>query len=457
MLCRLVTTATEDLQNQHQMRKLFFLCLLLGSLSTIGQDTKPKETSLEFYGFVRFESFSDSYKGLNAGNELFFVAPLYAGVDANGKHINQTPTYNFSSMATRVGVRISGPVIFNAKTSANIETDFAGDLGNNPAMFRVRQANAVFTWTKSSLLVGQTWHPFWNGKVFPTVAGLNTGAPFQPFNRSPQIRFDYKPNTKFILSAALVSEFQYKSYGFTKIDSMYPKAMIYADKSECFNRNAGIPEMVANIETNNGGFTLGAGASLKYILPTLYTVELAAGKDSRKYVSEEMVQALSFVGYTQYVKKMFTIRAKAVLGQNMTHLNIPGGYGVKSVDKTTGAMTYTPYNSFTSFINAVYGKKYQAGIFGGYMKNLGTVDVLYNFGSTAAPSVVTPGLLPNVASIYRVAPHFALNVSKLRLVLEYELTSAKYGIGNINLNDGLYANGVNANNNRVLLMLMYSF
>lgn len=457
MLCRLVTTATEDLQNQHQMRKLFFLCLLLGSLSTIGQDTKPKETSLEFYGFVRFESFSDSYKGLNAGNELFFVAPLYAGVDANGKHINQTPTYNFSSMATRVGVRISGPVIFNAKTSANIETDFAGDLGNNPAMFRVRQANAVFTWTKSSLLVGQTWHPFWNGKVFPTVAGLNTGAPFQPFNRSPQIRFDYKPNTKFILSAALVSEFQYKSYGFTKIDSMYPKAMIYADKSECFNRNAGIPEMVANIETNNGGFTLGAGASLKYILPTLYTVELAAGKDSRKYVSEEMVQALSFVGYTQYVKKMFTIRAKAVLGQNMTHLNIPGGYGVKSVDKTTGAMTYTPYNSFTSFINAVYGKKYQAGIFGGYMKNLGTVDVLYNFGSTAAPSVVTPGLLPNVASIYRVALHFALNVSKLRLVLEYELTSAKYGIGNINLNDGLYANGVNANNNRVLLMLMYSF
>lgn len=457
MLCRLVTTATEDLQNQHQMRKLFFLCLLLGSLSTIGQDTKPKETSLEFYGFVRFESFSDSYKGLNAGNELFFVAPLYAGVDANGKHINQTPTYNFSSMATRVGVRISGPVIFNAKTSANIETDFAGDLGNNPAMFRVRQANAVFTWTKSSLLVGQTWHPFWNGKVFPTVAGLNTGAPFQPFNRSPQIRFDYKPNTKFILSAALVSEFQYKSYGFTKIDSMYPKAMIYADKSECFNRNAGIPEMVANIETNNGGFTLGAGASLKYILPTLYTVELAAGKDTRRYVSEEMVQALSFVGYTQYVKKMFTIRAKAVLGQNMTHLNIPGGYGVKSVDKTTGAMTYTPYNSFTSFINAVYGKKYQAGIFGGYMKNLGTVDALYNFGSTAAPSVVTPGLLPNVASIYRVAPHFALNVSKLRLVLEYELTSAKYGIGNINLNDGLYANGVDANNNRVLLMLMYSF
>lgn len=435
------------------MKKLFFLLLLISIQISYAQEAKQKETSLEFYGFIRFESFLDTYKGLNAANEQFFIVPLYAGVDVNGKHINQTPTYNFSSMATRIGIRISGPVILNAKTSANIETDFAGDLGNNPAMFRVRHANAVFAWTKSSLLVGQTWHPFWSGKVFPTVGGLNTGAPFQPFNRSPQIRFDYKPNAKFILSAALVSEFQYKSYGFTKIDAMDPKAMSYADKSECFNRNAGIPELTANVELNSGGFTLGAGSSLKHIKPTLYTI----GSDTKKYISEELLKSLSFVGYGQYVKKMFTIRAKAVLGQNMTHLNIPGGYGVKSVDKTTGAMTYTPYNSLTSFINAVYGKKYQVGIFGGYMKNLGTADALYNFGSSSAPSVVTPGLLPNVASIYRVAPHFAVNISKLRFVAEYELTSAKYGTGTININDGLYANGVDVTNHRVQLMLMYSF
>lgn len=439
------------------MKKLLSVLLLLCSIAAFSQEVKPKETTLEFYGFVRYEAFWDTYKGLNAANEQFFIVPLYGGVDANGKDINQTPTYNFSSMATRMGVRISGPVILKAKTTANIETDFAGDLGNNPAMLRVRQANAVFSWAKSSLLVGQTWHPFWSGKVFPTVAGLNTGCPFQPFNRSPQIRFDYKPNAKFILSAAMVSEFQYKSYGFTKIDSMYPKAMVYTDKSECYNRNAGIPEMVANIELNNGGFTLGAGASLKYILPTLYTVELAAGKDTKKYASDEMLQAVSFVGYSQYTKKLFTIRAKAVLGQNMTHLNIPGGYGVKTVDRATGAMTYTPYNSMTSFINAVYGKKYQIGFFGGYMKNLGTADALYNFGSQATPSVVTPGLVPNVASVYRIAPHVALNISKLRFVLEYELTSAKFGAGNINISDGLYGNSVDATNQRAQLMLMYTF
>ena len=430
------------------MKKLFFLLLLVSTQISYGQDAKPKDTTAEFYGFVRFESFFDSYKGLNGGNELFFIAPLYAGVDANGKHINQTPTYNFASMASRLGVRISGPEILKAKTSANIEADFAGDLGSNTAMFRVRQANVAFSWKKSSLLVGQTWHPFWSGKVFPTVAGLNTGSPFQPFNRSPQIRFDYKASSKLILSAAMVSEFQYKSYGFSKIETMT------IEKADVYNRNAGIPEMVANIEMNNGGCTVGAGASLKYIKPTLYTV---SSLSPNKYISDDMVKSVSFVGYAQYVKKMFTIRAKAVLGQNMTHLNIPGGYGVKTLDKATGAMTYTPYNSFTSYINMVYGKKYQVGFFGGYMKNLGTVDALYNFGSSTAPSVVTPGLLPNVASIYRVAPHFALNISKLRFMLEYELTSAKYGIGNIDLKDGLYASGVNATNHRALLMLMYSF
>jgi len=435
------------------MKILLFLFLLICTQISYGQEAKQKETSFEFYGFVRFESYLDTYKGLNAANEQFFIVPLYAGVDANGRHINQTPTYNFSAMATRLGIRISGPEILKAKTTANIEADFAGDLNANPAMLRIRQANAVFTWTKTSLLVGQTWHPFWSGKVFPTVGGLNTGAPFQPFNRSPQIRFDYKPNSKLVISAAMVSEFQYKSYGFSKIDAMDPKSMTYSDKSECFNRNAGIPEMIANLELNTGGLTLGAGSSLKYIRPTLYTV----GSDAKKYVSDELLQSLSFVGYGQYIKKMFTLRVKAVLGQNMTHLNIPGGYGVKTVDKTTGSMTYTPYNSMTSFVNVVYGKKYQVGFFAGYMKNLGTADTLYNFGTLGAPSTVTPGLVPQIASIYRVAPHISLNISKLRFVIEYELTSAKYGTGNINITDGLYSSNVDVTNHRAQLMLMYSF
>jgi hypothetical protein len=432
------------------MKKLLVLFFLFVGLNGFGQE-KHKEVTTEFYGFIRYEAFWDTYKGLNAANEQFFILPLYAGVDADGKPINKTLTYNFSSMATRVGVRMNGPEIFNAKTSANIETDFAGDLGNNPAMFRVRQAHVVFVWPKSSLLVGQTWHPFWGGKVFPNVGGLNTGCPFQPFNRSPQVRYDYKPTSVLTLSAAVVSEFQYKSYGFTKIESMTSAGMTI-DKSDAFTRNCGIPEITTNIEMNTSAVTLGAGASLKYIKPTLYTIGA-----SGKYDSNNLLRGVSFMGYAQYEKNMFAIRAKAVLGQNMAYLTMPGGYAVKSVDPATGAMNYSPYKTLTSFINAVYGKKYEFGFFAGYLKNLGTTDALCNFGTSSSPSAVTLGITTNVASMYRVAPHFALNVSKVRLVFEYELTSAKYGTGNIKLSDGLYSNSVDATNHRGQIMLMYYF
>jgi len=120
-------------------------------------------------------------------------------------------------------------------------------------------------------------------------------------------------------------------------------------------------------------------------------------------------------------------------------------------------MTYTPYNTITAFINSFYGKKYQVGFFAGYLKNLGTSDALYNFGSKNAPSVVTPGLVPNVASVYRFAPSFAINVSKLRLVFEYELTSAEFGTGKIDTKDGLYDSSIQAKNSRGQIMMTYSF
>lgn len=427
--------------------------------SLVAQTTAAPKYKAEFYGFVRVESFYDTHKGLNAANELFMIVPTAAVYDANHKDINETGSYNLGSMATRFGVKVAGPEIFNAKTSANIEADFAGDVGLNTALLRIRQANVVFGWNHASLLVGQTWHPFWGGKNFPLVAGLNTGAPFQPFNRSPQVRLDYKTG-KLTFTGALVSEFQYKSYGFAKIDSMVPAAMSYSAKTDDYSRNAAIPEMFAGLELNDNALTLGVGGSLKYIRPSLYTVGInPVGPDNQKYLSDALLRSLSAVGYLNYKKEMLFFQAKAVLGQNMTHLTMPGGYGVKSVDAATGAMEYTPYTTMTTYINAVYGKTYQVGIFAGSMKNMGTVDALYNFETNAnKPSkVVTPGMLPNIASINRIAPHFAINIEKMRLVFEYERTTATYGAGTIDTADGLYSGGDKVVNNRAMVLMMYSF
>ena len=129
---------------------------------------------------------------------------------------------------------------------------------------------------------------------------------------------------------------------------------------------------------NDNALTLGVGGSLKYIRPSLYTVGINPfGPDNQKYLSDALLRSLSAVGYLNYKKEMLFFQAKAVLGQNMTHLTMPGGYGVKSVDAATGAMEYTPYTTMTTYINAVYGKTYQVGIFAGSMNVITSYSIHY--------------------------------------------------------------------------------
>ena len=65
-----------------------------------------------------------------------------------------------------------------------------------------RQAYVNLDWGKSAVLVGQTWHPLF-GDVSPQMLNLSTGAPFQPFNRSPQIRYRYTSGKGLQLTGAV--------------------------------------------------------------------------------------------------------------------------------------------------------------------------------------------------------------------------------------------------------------
>ena len=421
------------------MKKLFFLFLIVSSYATIAQEIKSKETTLEFYGFVRNEFYLDTYKGLDAAHDQFYLVPLYAGQDANGKDINQQTSTNLSAIATRLGVRISGPEIFGAKTSGNIEFDFGGILKSEPTLLRIRHAYTAFSWQKSKLIVGQTWHPFWGGSIFPVVAGLNTGAPFQAFSRTPQIRYDIYYG-KFTFTGALAYELQYASKTM--------ESSIYSTANQA-KRNGVLPEFDIAMEYKNKNFTLGAGALYNQIKPKMTTTGTAGIFNATEFIAGKGLMA-----YMKYVSNKFSIISKGYYGQNLNQITLLGGYGVASIDARTGAETYTNYTNYTALVNALYGKKWQAGILIGIGDNLGTTKALYNDGSNKAK---TCGLLPNIKGIFRVSPSLSLNVSKIRLVAEYELTTADYGIGSINFSNGLYADTHKTVNNRVNLMMMYFF
>lgn len=422
-------------------KKLFVAGIFIFLFSLVySQDIKKvsaKNSNIEFYGLIRNEFYTDSYKGINAAMDNFYLYPLYKGVDPRGKDINQQGITNFTAMATRFGMNITGGEIFGARTSANIETDFAGILNEYPEVLRLRKANVQFNWEKSTLLVGQTWHPLWgHGAFFPQVGGLNTGAPFNIFNRSPQIDFDYKLG-KVTLSLTALYEYQYCSRGFYDVPNSNSKNFA--------KRNAGIPEMVAGLYFDSPKLSAGFAGQYNAIMPTAIT--------DKGYVTNELNKSFSALGFLGHKSDKLFVLAKGFIGQNVANLTMIGGYGVKDYNTTTGEMKYTNFTTYSALFNIVYGKKVQLGLFSGLTANLGTSDPLYNFDGNAK----TLGLSPNIKSIFRISPHLAYNFNNLRFVAEFEMTSATYGTGNINFSDGLYKNHVTATNNRVFLVLMYNF
>jgi len=424
-------------------KSLFLLLTLLSAFLAKGQS--DDNVTLDFYGFIRVDAYMDTYKGVEAGHDIFYLLPAY-GVK-NGVEFNNQLSSNITAMASRLGVRINFPEVLKAKGTGLIEFDFAGNLKADPTLFRIRQAYSLLTWEKSSLLIGQTWHPFSGGSCMPTVAGLNTGAPFACFNRSPMIRF----NKKFgglTVSATAVGQMQYNNVA---IDASDFNIVTYNQAK----RNGVIPELVLSAEWTKKSITLGAGAEYNRIKPRMMITGTAAdGTTLVSSIAGEYLGSTAFMAYGRYKKDKLTILVKGFLGDNMQNLTLPGGYGVSSFDASTGKETYTSYKAYTSLLNIVYGQKWQFGLFAGYGANLGTNDPLFDAGGGKAK---TYGLFQTMQNMYRIAPHVSFNLSKFRVVAEYERTSANYGTGAINLTDGLFATSHNATDNRVIVTFTQYF
>lgn len=414
---------------------LFIVCLLF-AFCTKGQN---RQVSVDFYGFIRTDVYVDTYKGVDAGHDIFYLMPKYDAV--NGiKDVNQQTSSNISAIASRFGLKLAGPDLFNAKTRGLMELDFAGNLKADPTLFRIRQAYMSFAWEKSSLLVGHTWHPFSGGTFMPVVAGLNTGAPFNCFNRSPQIRYDYRIKD-VTLSATALSELQYCSPTL--------ESGTYSTPNHA-KRNGVVPELVFSSEYKKNAYIAGVGVEYKRIKPRM---EITGTEGFS--VSDEYLSSYALTAYMCYKKEKFMVLAKGFYGQNMSHMTLPGGYAIATRDAETGKETYTSYNAYTALLNATYGVKWQGGLFLGYGGNLGTSDPVHNFAGIGGR---TFGMMQSAQSMFRVAPHVSYNVANFRAVAEYEVSSARYGVGDsFDFSNGLYNSTHDATNNRFILVLMYMF
>jgi hypothetical protein len=411
---------------------------LMAALVAVGgmaQINLGKDVSLKIYGHVRTDFFYNSRANVESVDGLFYSYPKDEKLDPNGEDLNGSASSNMYAVYSRMGFDFAGPMIGKAKTSAKIEFDFRGNGNDNLSALRLRHAYFNFDWGKSKVLVGQTSHPFF-GDVSPQILNLNTGSPFQPFGRAPQIRYRYNSGA-LQLQAAAVWQSQFKSHGPSATDGT-GNSRIQAP-----HKNANVPELALGIDYKANGWILGVGVDMLSIVPRVTSFD-----ENKKplYKVDERLTTVSYEAHLKYQKDKWFVAAKSVLGSNFTHTSMLGGYGIKSQDAKTGEREYTPFRNSSNWINIVYGKKWKPGIFLGYIKNLGTADDMV--------STTYYGTGTNIDKLMTGTFELTYNVPHWKIGAEYNYTEAYYGTTQ---KDGKVKDTHSVGNNRLVLSATYSF
>ena len=438
--------------------------LLLTALMTLFMNsvTAQEKFSFKLYGFVRNYACFDSRESYTSNSEQFYYMPKDINPDSKGNDIYAQPNMMLLSITTRLGVNITGPEFLGAKTSAKIESDFAG-FGTSNTVLRIRQAYAKMDWERNSVLLGQAWHPMM-GDMMPDVFSLETGAPFTPFSRTPQLRYDYK-NSGFTLTATALYQYQYTSYGPDK-DGKNTGSFDYA-------RNAVIPELYFQLMYKKGGFLIGAGVDLLTLKPRQqyeFTTQEPVLDDSgnptygddgaqiftdvkNKYkCNNEFVVSITPTLFAQYKGDRWGIKGRVTYAQNAAHLSMISGYAITEIDDT-GKQQYGTLNSVAGWVDVTYKQPLKRGFltfccFAGYTKNLGCdADIVQG------KPIYMRGQ-ENMDNMWRVAPSILYTHNAMSIGVEYNPTTVAYGTP-----DKRYkmSDTHNVTNHRVCAMLRYNF
>ena len=482
------------------MKRIVSICLLFSllSASVMAQETATKQQKKEAvkshlkqhfkpYGFIRNYFTYDSRESWSGTGDLYNYQPkdenwnqTEAEAETSGaprQDLNAVSTFRFLSLTTRLGLNIVGYKWRGTEFGGKIEADFYAGLSTKTstvdskikethavsgvAQFRLRQAYLTLGWdslpmmkgkdfARVDLTIGQTWHPM--AADLCDVISLASGAPFGPFNRSPQLKMDARLGKYVTLTAAGLWQMQYLSIGPGNLQSA--EYMLYGKT----------PEAYLGLSVHDKGWIFRAGADVLSISPRhLGTLNGVPVK-----VNDRLTTVSPFA-YLQYKKGDFSFKAKTIFAESGEHMNMYGGYGVKGVN-ADGSYSYTPIRHSTTWISLVYGgkvgaqedkhpQKLQGILFGGYVKNFGTKEALYDLdgdGKFTKSEFYNPRSAA-MNQMWRLSPTLLYTVGKFQLGLEYEITSVQYGDGKLDAY-ALSTNGLHwITNHRVQLMTRYNF
>ncbi len=390
------------------MKKSLWIGLfLLGGAS--GLYAQKGGFDFKFYGQIRTDLYYNSRSNSETVDGLFYMFPLDKKFDPNGRDLNDADNSDFYTLYSRVGVDVKGPDLGTAKTSAKVEVDFRGS-GTTYSLFRLRHAYFNLDWGKSALLVGQTWHPLY-GEVAPEILNLNMGAPYQPFSRAPQIRYQYTYK-QMQLTAAAIWQSQYLSVG--------PKSNVAGEtvtqKSQEFIKKSRIPEFYLGLDYKKPGFIAGAGVHVASMTPRVQS-DVNVDGETVTYRVDERITGVSAEAHLKYNRNNLLVAAKTVLGTNLTQTSTVGGYGITRIDEKTGEQEYAPLRTSSTWVNIAYGKKWRPALFFGYLKTLGASEEVIDVLGTGT----------GLGQLFTGTAELTYNVPHWKFGAEYSVCNAWYG------------------------------
>ncbi|HOO98103.1 MAG TPA: hypothetical protein PLV06_05330 [Bacteroidales bacterium] len=412
------------------MKKIIItICLLSSVILKAQTQENESQWGIKFSGFIKNDIFYDTRQstaanGLREGH--FYLFPDDISNDIMGNDLNANPSFHMLSIQSRIKGDITGPDAFGAKTSGLIEAEFFGTSESDLNGFRLRHAWVKLTWSTTSLLTGQYWHPMFPVESFPGTISFNTGAPFTPFSRNPQVRLTQE--------AGPVS-FTFTAYAQRDFTSPGPDG-----NSNKYMRNATFPGLDLQVKIPAGDvFTAWAGIDYKKLRPEL--------KTSVNVETDAMIKSYSVFGNVKIRTAPVNISLMGVYAQNGADLMMIGGYAVSEITSVISQQKiYTNLNTGNLWIDfATNGSKINAGIFSGFSKNLGSRKEI-------AGSVYGRGT--DIDHLFRIAPRISFTGSRLSFCGEVEATAAAYGTRG---SDGKVTGTHNVSNLRILLSTIYRF
>lgn len=426
---------------------LISIILLFPGMNFSQEDEDKLKITLS--GFIRSDIFYDSRQTVASREGYFNFFPKPVDYDYSGEDINDKSKLTMLSISTRLTAAVTGPKVMGARSSALVEADFFGHSETDINGLRLRHAYTRLNWDKAELLLGQYWNPMFLTECLPGTVSFNSGAPFHPFARNPQVRFTYKPGRLGLMLAAL-SQRDYVSNG--------PNG-----PSAEYIRNAGIPEMQVqfyyqkkNTESRTE-FLAGAGAGYKVIQPSLYQDFRIPGFPPSFFSgkADEKVSAKSFHLFFKASGPKQSFKTQFVMGENLHDVLMLGGYAVKNWEYLAVNNTFWKYSATRTaslWFSYQYNlNRFEPGLFAGYTKNLGTLDEIKDL----MPEVHYFGRGYNIDYVYRIAPRIFYSSGSVKFGAEIEHTSAAYGSSwDKNLK---VLNSEEVSNTRVLLIVTYFF